>query len=43
MPNQKIPPNILLITTDEQRYDTYGLDESPWPQLPNQLVCGGKA
>jgi arylsulfatase A-like enzyme len=26
----------LLITTDEQRYDTYGLDESPWPQLPNQ-------
>jgi len=28
-------PNILLITTDEQRFDTYGAPHSDWPQLPN--------
>ncbi|MCA1810086.1 MAG: sulfatase-like hydrolase/transferase [Lentisphaerae bacterium] len=28
-------PNILLITTDEQRFDTYGAIRSDWPQLPN--------
>lgn len=28
-------PNILLITTDEQRFDTYGARRSDWPQLPN--------
>lgn len=28
-------PNILLITTDEQRFDTYGAPTSAWPQPPN--------
>lgn len=28
-------PHILLITTDEQRFDTYGLANSAWPQMPN--------
>lgn len=28
-------PNILLITTDEQRFDTYGSQGSEWPQTPN--------
>lgn len=28
-------PNILLITTDEQRFDTYGATHSEWPQLTN--------
>jgi len=28
-------PNILLITTDQQRYETYGAPQSDWPQFPN--------
>ena len=28
-------PNILLITTDEQRFETYGTARSDWPALPN--------
>lgn len=30
-----VKPNILLITTDEQRFDTYGATKSDWPQLQN--------
>lgn len=35
MPNRTGRPNILLITTDEQRYDTYGAPHSDWPQPTN--------
>lgn len=28
-------PHILLITTDEQRFDTYGAERSDWPQTDN--------
>lgn len=28
-------PHLLLITTDEQRYDTYGSQPSEWPTTPN--------
>ena len=35
MANRQRQPNILLITTDQQRYDTYGSDRSDWPQVIN--------
>ena len=28
-------PNILLITTDQQRYDTLGLNGSSWIATPH--------
>ena len=28
-------PNILLITTDQQRYDTLGCNGNPWSKTPN--------
>ncbi|MFP4026650.1 MAG: sulfatase [Candidatus Brocadiia bacterium] len=35
MPENTPQPNILLITTDEQRYDTYGAEHANWPQPSN--------
>jgi len=37
MPEKKAKgkPNIIFLTTDQQRFDTYGAVKSDWPQLPN--------
>ncbi len=37
MPENTQQPNILLITTDEQRYDTSGVERSEWPRVSNLL------